>query len=178
MPNIIVTEFMSLDGVVENPSWTFKYWNDETAAFKAEETSDNQAMLLGRVTYQGFAVAWPNSKDAGADYFNNTRKYVVSTTLDTLEWNNSVLINGDVVDEIAKLKQQSGPEIVVHGSANLVQTLIQHNLVDRYRLLVYPVFLGKGKRLFQDDVAGSLKLLESRQLSSGVMGLIYEPERG
>jgi dihydrofolate reductase len=138
MRNLIVTEFLSLDGVMENPQWTFAYWNDETAAFKGEETSADEPLLLGRVTYEGFAAAWPQRKgaDSGADYFNGTRKYVVSTTLDTVEWNNSVLIKDNIIEEITRLKQEDGPDIVVHGSATLVQTLIQHGLVDRIRLLV------------------------------------------
>lgn len=179
MRKLIVTEFLSLDGVMEEPMWTFKYWNDETAAFKAEETSANEPLLLGRVTYQGFAAAWPQRKgvDSGADYFNGTRKYVVSTTLDKLDWNNSVLIKGNLVDEISKLKEQEGPDIVVHGSGTLVQTLMQHDLVDRYRLLVYPVVLGKGKRLFRTGSTASLALVETRAFSSGVAALIYEPER-
>ncbi len=177
MRNIIVTEFLSLDGVMENPGWTFPYWNDETAQFKGAETSNGEDMLLGRVTYQGFASVWPQSKDQGAAYFNGARKYVVSNTLDTLEWNNSVLIKGNAVEAITKLKQQDGPDIVVHGSGNLVQTLIQNGLVDRFRLLVYPVVLGKGQRLFEENAAVTLKLVEARPFSSGVTALIYEPEQ-
>lgn len=177
MRKLVVTAFLSLDGVVENPAWTFKYWNDEIAKFKGEETSASDALLLGRVTYQGFAAAWPESKDEGAVYFNNVPKYVVSTTLDTGEWNNSRLIKDNVAAEIAKLKQQDGKDITVHGSATLVQTLIHHDLVDRYRLLVYPVVQGKGKRLFQEGASTTLKLLESQSFSSGVTALVYEPER-
>lgn len=177
MRNLVVTEFLSLDGVMENPAWTFKYWNDEIANFKGEETSASDALLLGRVTYEGFAAAWPNSKDEGADYFNNIRKYVVSTTLDRADWNNSVIINGNVVEEIQKLKQQDGKDIVVHGSGNLIKTLMQHDLVDRYRLLIYPLVLGKGQRLFEEGTAEKLKLVESKSFSSGVVGIIYEPAR-
>jgi dihydrofolate reductase len=175
MRKLVVTEFLSLDGVMENPAWTFPYWNDEIATFKGEETSANEALLLGRVTYQGFAAAWPNSKDEGAAYFNNARKYVVSTTLDKVEWNNSVRIKDNIVAEIAKLKQQDGADLVVHGSATPVQTLMQHDLVDRYRLLVYPVVVGKGKRLFQEGTTAKLNLVETRSFSSGVAALIYEP---
>src|SRR4051812_7563620 len=177
MRNIMVTEFVSLDGVMENPAWTFPYWNDEIANFKGEESSSSDALLLGRVTYQGFAAAWPQSTDEGADYFNNVRKYVVSTTLDKAEWNNSTLIKDNVVEELTKLKQQDGKDIAVHGSATLVQTLIEHDLVDRYRLLVYPVVVGKGKRLFNEGTAATLKLVESQPLSGGVVAMIYEPER-
>jgi dihydrofolate reductase len=177
MRNLIVTEFVSLDGIMEDPAWTFPYWNDEIAAFKGEETSASDALLLGRVTYQGFAAAWPQSKDEGAAYFNSVRKYVVSSTLENAEWNNSIIIKDNVVEEIAKLKQQGGQDIAVHGSATLVQTLVQHDLVDRVRLLVYPVVLGKGKRLFKEGTTATLKLLESRSFSSGVAALIYEPNR-
>jgi len=178
MRNIVVTEFMSLDGVMEEPGWTFEYWNDEIAKFKGEESTASDALLLGRVTYQGFAAAWPQSNDEGADYFNSVRKYVVSETLEEpLEWNNSRLIKDDIVEQITDLKQQDGKDITVHGSAALVQTLMQHDLVDRYRLLVYPLIVGKGKRLFEEDTPATLKLLESQSFSSGVVALIYEPER-
>ncbi len=177
MRKIVVTEFLSLDGVMENPAWTFKYWNDEIAKFKGEETSASDALLLGRVTYEGFAAAWPESKDAGASYFNNVRKYVVSKTLARAEWNNSTLIKGNIIEEITKLKQQDGHDITVHGSATLVQTLMQHELVDCYRFLIYPLVVGKGKRLFKEDTTATLKLVKAQQFSSGVAALIYEPDR-
>lgn len=173
MRKLVVTEFLSLDGVMENPAWTVPYWNDEIAAFKGEETAASDALLLGRVTYQGFAAAWPQSKDEGADYFNNVRKYVVSTTLDRADWHNSTLINSDVFDAIRALKQQDGSDITIHGSATLVQSLIQHDLVDVYRLLVYPVIVGEGKRLFAEGFTASLQLMEARAFSSGVAALIY-----
>jgi dihydrofolate reductase len=177
MRSIIVTSFLSLDGVMEDPMWTLPYWNDETAQFKGEETTPNDILLLGRVTYEGFAAAWPQRTDveSGGVYFNGVRKYVVTNTLKTLEWNNSHIISGDIVAEITKLKGQDGENLVVHGSATLVQTLLQHNLVDRIRLLVYPVVLGKGKRLFQDNATVTLKLVESRTFSTGVVALVYEP---
>ena len=175
MRKLVVTEFLSLDGVMEAPMWTFKYWNDEIANFKGEESLASDALLLGRITYEGFAQAWPNSKDEGAPYFNNVRKYVVSTTLDKAEWNNSVIIKDNVVEEISKLKQQDGGDIAVHGSGKLVQTLIQNDLVDSYRMLVYPLVLGKGQRLFEEGTAATLELVETRPFSSGVVGLIYQP---
>lgn len=178
MRKIVVTEFMSLDGVVEEPAWTFPYWNDEIAEFKGEESSASDALLLGRVTYKGFAAAWPESKDEGADYFNNVRKCVVSETLEEpLEWNNSTLIKDNIVKQITDLKQQDGKDITVHGSATLVQTLMQHDLVDLYRLLVYPVVVGKGKRLFREGIPATLKLLGSQSFGSGVVALVYEPDR-
>ena len=180
MGKLVVTEFLSLDGVMEAPMWTFPYWNDEIAQFKSEETTANDVLLLGRVTYEGFAEAWPKRKDEdpGAAYFNNVRKYVVSTTLkEPLEWKNSVLIKGNIVDEIAKLKQQNAENLVVHGSGNLIQTLMQHDLVDGYRLIIYPVVLGEGQRLFIDQNKLKLKLVESRPFSSGAVGMVYEPDR-
>lgn len=177
MRKLVVTEFLSLDGVMENPGWTFKYWNDETAGFKGAESLSGDALLLGRVTYEGFAAAWPGRTDDGAEYFNGVRKYVVSTTLEKAEWNNSVLIKDNVVEEIRKLKQQDGGDIIVHGSGNLVQTLREHDLVDSYRLLVYPLVLGQGQRLFEDGAAATLRLVESQTFSTGVMALVYEPDR-
>ncbi len=177
MRNVVVTEFMSLDGVMEEPVWTAPYWNYDIAKFKGDEQDSSDALLLGRVTYQGFAAAWPESADEGADYMNNVPKYVVSTTLDKVEWNNSTLIKDNIVAEVTKLKQQDGQDILVYGSATLVQTLMQHDLVDRYRLLVYPVVVGQGKRLFQEGTTATLKLLESQSFSSGVVALIYEPDR-
>jgi dihydrofolate reductase len=177
MSNLIVTEFLSLDGVMDSPMWTMPYWNDEIAGFKGEETSANQVMLLGRVTYEGFAQAWPDSQDEGAPYFNGARKYVVSNTLDKADWNNSHIIRGDLPTEINKLKQQHSEDIVVHGSGLLVESLMQHDLIDRYRLLIYPVVLGKGKRLFPDGFQTTLKLVKTQAFSSGVTALIYEPER-
>ncbi len=130
------------------------------------------------MTYQGFAAAWPQSEDEGADYFNNVRKYVVSETLEEpLEWNNSTLIKGDIVEEVTGLKRQDGKDITVHGSATLTQTLMRHDLVDRYRLLVYPLVVGKGKRLFTEGIPATLRLLESRSFGSGVVALVYEPDR-
>jgi dihydrofolate reductase len=176
--NIVVTEFVSLDGVMEDPRWTFKYWNDEIAGFKGEESSASDALLLGRVTYEGFAAAWPQRKDEGAEYFNSVRKYVVSESLEEpLEWNNSTLIKGDIVEQVTDLKRQDGKDIMVHGSATLAQTLMRHDLVDVYRLLVYPVVLGGGKRLFGEGIPATLKLLESQSFGSGVVALVYEPDR-
>lgn len=177
MRKLVVTEFISLDGVIENPGWTFPYWNDEIASFKGDESESSDALLLGRVTYEGFAAAWPERKGDGAEYFNGVRKYVVSTTLDRADWNNSVLIKDNIVEEIKKLKQQDGTNITVHGSGKLVQTLIKHDLVDSLRLLVYPVVLGKGQRLFEEGTEAKLKLTEARALDKGVTALIYEPER-
>jgi dihydrofolate reductase len=180
MRTLTVTEFMSLDGVVQDPMWTFPYWNDEIAKFKAEETTPNDVLLLGRVTYEGFAQAWPPrglDAESGGIYFNPVRKYVISNTLDKVEWQNSVLVKGDVVEEVKKLKAQDGENLVVHGSIMLAQTLLQAGLVDTVRLLVYPVVLGKGKRLFHDGFETKFNRVDARVFSSGVTGLIYEPVR-
>ena len=178
MRKITVSMFMSLDGVMEEPKWTSPYWNDEIANFKDNELFAHDALLLGRVTYQGFAESWPSQTDEQgyADRMNSMPKHVVSTTLTTTEWNNSHLIKANVVEEIAKLKQQPGQDILVFGSDTLVQTLIQHDLVDQYNLLVYPVVLGSGKRLFGDESKASLKLIETKAFSS-VVALIYQSER-
>lgn len=176
MRKIVVTEFVSLDGVIEAPMWSAPYWNDDIAEFKDVEQRVADTMLLGRVTYEGFAQAWPQSEDDGADYMNNTPKYVVSTTLESADWNNSTIISENVVDEIKKLKAQDGKDILVYGSGNLVQTLIKHDLVDSYRLLVYPVLVGEGVKLFQDGAESTLKLVETQTFGS-VMAMVYEPVR-
>lgn len=177
MRKIIVTEFVSLDGVMEHPAWSAPYWNDQIASFKAEDQLATGALLLGRVTYQGFAAAWPGRTDDGAEYMNSVPKHVVSNTLTHLEWNNSRLMAGDAVEGITRLKQDDGPDLLVYGSAALVQTLIQHDLADTYRLLIYPVVLGKGKRLFQDGTTATLRLVKSDVFSTGVNALVYEPVR-
>src|SRR5947209_12471681 len=129
--------------------WTFEIARgDEGDKFKLDETMEAQAQLLGRVTYEAFAEAWPSREGEFADQFNTMPKYVVSSTLDEAEWNNSTVLKGDVVDAVSKLKQDVDGEIVVHGSVQLVQTLLEHDLVDELRLMVYPVVLGSGKRLF------------------------------
>src|SRR5438876_1281731 len=158
MGRIVVTEFVSLDGVVEDPggSEDFKYggWSfefnrgEEGDRFKLDEALDAEALLLGRVTYEGFAAAWPSRDDEFADKFNSMPKYVVSSTLADPEWNNSTVVKGDVAKEVAKLRQERDGDIVVHGSARLVQTLLEHALVDELRLMVFPVVLGTGKPLF------------------------------
>ena len=177
---IVVTQFMTLDGVVESPQdWSFPYWSDETAKFKSDELLATAAHLLGRVTYEGFAAAWPDRTDAQgfADRMNGLPKYVVSTSLKKAEWNNSHIIKTNAADEIAKLKKRSGDDILVAGSMTLIRMLMEHDLVDEYRLLMYPIVLGKGKRLFTDGMAASLRLTESKPMGSGVVLLRYEPDR-
>jgi dihydrofolate reductase len=185
---IVVTEFVSLDGVMEDPGgsenfaqggWSFKISRgDEGDEFKLDETFASEALLLGRVTYEGFAEAWPSREGEFADKFNSMPKYVVSSTLAEPEWNNSTVLRGDVLEEVAKLRQEQDGDIVVHGSARLVQTLIEHDLVDELRLMVYPVVLGSGKRLFgETGDKKPLRLVDSKVVGDGVTILIYEPVR-
>lgn len=187
MRKIIVSEFVSLDGVMEDPGgaekfkhggWTGAYWHDEIGQYKFEELFASDALLLGRKTYQGFAAAWPSMTDEEgfADRMNGLPKYVVSTTLQEVEWHNSRLIKGNIAEEVSQLKQQAGQHILVFGSGTLVQTLMQHNLIDEYRLLVFPVVLGSGKQIFKGgDDRVSLKLIEAKTFASGVVALSYQP---
>jgi len=173
---LAATLFMSLDGVVESPEkWSFPFWSDETQKFKLNELRTTDALLLGRVTYEGFAAAWPSRKDTDgfADRFNSMPKFVVSKTLKKLDWNNSHLIKGDLATEVSRLKQQEGQDIVIHGSPTLIRSLLPHDLIDEYRLLVYPLVLGRGKRLFDDASQAKLKLAESEAFSKGVVKLVY-----
>ena len=162
MGNIIVTEFITLDGVIDTPSWSASYWNDDIAAFKATEFNMSNGQLLGRITYDGFVQAWPDSKDEGAEVINNMPKYVVSTTLKRADWNNSHIISDNVAAEIRKLKGEFTGDLIVSGSATLIEFLIAEYLVDEYHLLVYPVVVGTGKRLFKEGSEAKLKLIETK----------------
>jgi dihydrofolate reductase len=167
---------MTLDGVVEAPDkWSFPFWSDESGKFKSDELRATDALLLGRVTYEGFAAAWPGRKDEEgfADRFNSMPKYVASKTLKKLEWNNSHVIKGDLAAEVSKLKQEPGQDIVIHGSPTLIRSLMPHDLIDEYRLLVYPLVLGRGKRLFDESSEANLELAESQAFSKGVVKLVY-----
>jgi dihydrofolate reductase len=181
---IVVTEYISVDGVVEAPSGTENFerigWTDafsrgpEGDQFKLDETRASDALLLGRVTYDGFAPVWPQYEGELADKFNGMPKYVVSQTLSNPEWNNTTVFTGDVVEEVTRLKEQYEGDIVVHGSPQLAQTLIEHGLVDALHLQVYPVIVGAGKRLFSDTTATKrLRLAEARTVGD-VHILIYE----
>jgi dihydrofolate reductase len=182
---IVVTEFVSLDGVMEDPGgsenfrhggWSFEISRgDEGDKFKLDEAFASDALLLGRKTYEGFAAAWPSRDGEFADKFNSMPKYVVSSTLQNPEWNNSTVLNGDLAQEVAKLKQQHDGDIVVHGSAQLVQSLLEQDLVDELRLMVFPVVLGSGKRLFgETSDKKPLKLADSKTVGDGVDILIYK----
>ena len=173
---IVITEFITLDGVIEDPhKWSFPFWNDETEKFKGDELFASDAHLIGRITYEGFAAAWPSRTGDFADRMNNLPKYVVSTTLEKADWNNSHVIRKNVAEEISKIKQKPGRDILVHGSATLAETLRQNNLVDEYHLLVYPIVLGTGKRLFKQPDRSDLKLVESKSFGTGVVMLRYQP---
>jgi dihydrofolate reductase len=185
---IIVSEFVSLDGVMEAPGggedfkyagWTFEIKRGEEGdKFKLDEAMDSEALLLGRRTYDGFAAAWPNIKGEFADKFNSMPKYVISSTREKGEWNNTIMLNGDVVKEVTALKEKVKGNIVVHGSAMLVQALIENDLVDELRLMVFPVILGMGKRLFgETSDKKALRLTSAKTVGDGIEILIYEPTK-
>jgi dihydrofolate reductase len=184
MGRIVVTEFVSVDGVVEDPGgsenfkyggWTFEIDRGEGDEFKVDETRESEALLLGRVTYEGFAQSWPSRSGEFADKFNAMPKYVVSSTLEEPEWNNSSVLTGDVAQAVSKLRREHSGSIVVHGSVQLVQTLLEHDLVDELRLMVFPVVLGSGKRLFgQTSDKKRLHLADSKVVGDGVVILVYD----
>lgn len=179
MRKITAGLFISLDGVIEAPhEWHFPYFNDEMGATVGAQMEAADSMLLGRVTYQEFASYWPDQTEEEneiAGHMNGTPKYVVSTTLDSVDdWQNSTLVKGDFVEEITKLKQQDGKDIGVTGSAMLVRSLMQHGLLDELHLLVHPIVVGSGKQLFPDGTGQlPLKLLDSKIFDNGVLYLVY-----
>jgi len=191
MRKLIVSTFLTLDGVMQAPGgpgeddsggfayggWSVNYWDEKMGQVMAEATSKPFAMVLGRKTYDIMAAHWPHaSEEEGATVFNEATKYVASRSRPTLEWSNSVLIEGDVAEGIAALKQEDGPELQVHGSGNLIQTLMHHNLVDEFRLMIFPLVIGSGKRLFAEGtIPSALKLVDSMVSSTGVMIGTYEP---
>ena len=186
MGRIVVTEFVSLDGVVEAPGggedfehggWSFETSRGEEGdKFKLDEALGAEALLLGRVTYEGFAAAWPSRSGEFADKFNSMPKYVVSSTLGEPEWTNSTVLRGDVAEEVPRLREAHAGDIVVHGSPRLVQSLIEHELVDELRLMVFPVVLGSGKRLFgSTSDKRRLQLADSKTVGDGVAILVYRP---
>ena len=189
MRKLAVGTFLTLDGVMQAPGgpgedpsggfthegWSVNYWDDRMGQIMGEFMSKPYDLLLGRKTYEIFAAHWPKVTDGSGDSLNSAKKYVASKTLQTVDWNNSTLIKGDVGEQVAALKDQSGPEIQVHGSGNLIQTLMKNDLIDEYRLWVFPVLLGGGKRLFADGtIPAGLKLLDTQTSSTGVVIAIYE----
>jgi dihydrofolate reductase len=188
MGKLVVTEFISLDGIIEDPGgvegsphggWSFRFPTPEGQQFKFEELLAGDVQLMGRVTYEGFAAAWPAMEETAGEFgkrMNSMPKVVVSTTLTEATWNNTTIISGDVADAVARLKDQYDGDILVAGSATLVDTLREHGLVDEYRLMVHPVVLGRGKRLFKDGAAETdLELVESRKVGPDVLLLTYRP---
>jgi dihydrofolate reductase len=191
MRKLIVQTFVTLDGVMQAPGgpgeddsggfahggWSVNYWDDQMGEVMGEATSRPFAMVLGRRTYDIMAAYWPTApEETGAKVFNDATKYVASRGRPTLEWSNSVPIEGDAADGLAALKREDGPELQVHGSANLIQTLLRHNLVDEYRLWVFPVVIGSGKRLFGDGaIPSGLRLVDSKVSTTGVVMGIWEP---
>jgi len=188
MGRIVVTEFISLDGIIEDPGgaegtanggWSFRFPTPDGERFKADELAASDAQLLGRVTYEGFAAAWPAMEEAVGEFavrMNNMPKAVVSTTITEATWKNTRIITGNVPAEVARLKDQHAGDILVAGSATLVDTLRKHDLVDEYRLLYFPVHLGSGKKLFRDGArAAALRLLSATTTNTGVIIATYEP---
>ncbi|MGH2792821.1 MAG: dihydrofolate reductase family protein [Actinomycetota bacterium] len=192
MRDLIVTTFLTLDGVMQGPGgpeedtsggfksggWSVNYWDDDMGRFMDEKVLSNGfAMVLGRKTYEIMAAYWPDAPvEAGAKVFNDATKYVASRSKPALKWQNSIALDGDAADAIAKLKRENGPELQVHGSGNLARSLIGSELVDRYYLWVFPVVVGSGKRLFADGIAPSaLKLVDSTVSTTGVVIGTYEP---
>lgn len=191
MRKLIVSTFLTLDGVMQAPGgpeedpdggfawggWSVNYWDDKMAAVMGEATSRPFALVLGRKTYEIFAAHWPHaSEEAGGKVFNEATKYVASRTLRSVEWSNSVLIEGDAAEGVAALKEEDGPELQVHGSGNLIQTLLRHGLVDEFRLMTFPVVVGRGKRLFSDGaVPAGLELVDHDVSTTGVVIATYVP---
>ena len=185
MAKVVVSQFITLDGVVEDPGgsedldrggWAFDFdRGPEGDKFKLDELMASDSLLLGRVTYEGFAEAWPSRSDEFADKFNSMPKYVVSSTMESADWNNSTLIKDDVAGEVAKLREAPGGDILVNGSVQLVQTLIENHLVDELRLMVFPVVLGTGKRLFDEASDSTSFRLTDTKPAGETLVLIYEP---
>jgi len=191
MRKLIVSTFLTLDGVMQAPGgpgeddsggfahggWSVNYWDEQMARVMGEAMSTPFDLVLGRKTYDIFAAHWPHATDdAGAKPLNDATKYVASRGHPTLEWSNSVLIEGDAAEGIAALKKEDGPKLQVHGSRNLIQTLLCHNLVDQYRLWVFPLVIGSGKRLFSEGtIPSGLKLVDSKVSTTGVVMGTYEP---
>lgn len=174
MRKLIVTEFLSLDGVYEEATPWRRDYNPDDGQFKYDELFESDALLLGRVTYEGFAKYWSTATGSFAERMNSLPKFVATTTLESLEWNATAL-EGDVVAAVEALKRQEGQSILTYGSGTFVQTLLRHGLVDELRLMIFPLVLGRGKRLFSSENRLSLNLTSSRNLGAGVMLLIYEP---
>ncbi|MDO7846526.1 dihydrofolate reductase family protein [Hymenobacter sp. M29] len=174
MSKVIAAEYLTLDGVMENPAWTAPYFNEELGEFQGELMASADALLLGRVTYEAFAEAWPNAPDApDAEIMNRLPKYVASRTLQTAGWNAEIM-QGDVAAEVARLKQEPGQNLLIYGSGQLVEYLRRHGLIDTYRLMVFPLVLGSGQHLFTTEIGSDFKLVSSHATRTGVLVLTYE----
>lgn len=181
MSKIVVTEFVSLDGVFEDPHlWHFPFFNDAAGEYKDQELRATDALLLGRKTYEVFAGSWPErSGDAFSDKFNSMPKHVVSTTLESAEWNNSHIITGDLAAALADLKSQYEQDIYIHGSGDLANSLMRQGLIDEIRLMVHPIVVGKGRRFFSDGTTiDALKLVDVTTYNTGVVLLTLQPTQG
>lgn len=179
MKRIVWAEYVSVDGVVDNPTWAQPFWNDEIAKVQKDQLFRSDALLLGRVTYEAFKAAWPTRTDPDgfADRMNRLPKYVASRTLKDSMWNATVM-QGDVPDAVSRLKRQNGGDILMYGSDTLAHTLVEHDLIDEIRLMVHPVIVGRGKRLLADGVsAKTLRLVDTTSISSGIVMMRYEPAR-
>jgi len=181
MRKIIVSTYATLDGVIENPqNWSFDYFDEEAGKFAVTQLFAADTLLLGRETYQSFAEAWPDRSDeAGfADRINSMDKYVVSTTLtEPLEWGPATLIKDNVIEEVTKLKQQPGQDILIYGTGRLAHTLLEHGLLDEHRLWIVPIIWGSGKRIFEEMDTTTLELVETKTLPSGTVILTHKPTR-
>jgi dihydrofolate reductase len=179
MRKLKVAELLSLDGVMELPNtWAFPFMTEEIGMDVASSLSKIDTLLYGRVTYEEMADAWPSRTGEMADRFNSLPKYVVSTTLSEVTWNNSTLIKENIAEEVSKLKHEIGQDILLLGSRDLVHTLMQHDLIDEYDLTIFPIVLGSGgKRLFREGINKTLRLVESKTYSTGVVSLTYQPIR-
>jgi len=191
MRELVVSTFLTLDGVMQAPGgpeeddsggfahggWSVNYFDEQVGRFMGETMGAPFDLVLGRKTYDIFAAYWPNApEEAGAKPLNDATKYVASRGRPTLEWSNSVLIEGDAAEGVTALKEEDGPELQVHGSGNLIQTLLRHNLIDRYRLLIFPVVIGSGKRLFSEGtIPSGLRLVDGEVSTTGVIMGTYEP---
>ena len=175
---LVATEYVTLDGIFEEPGqWSFPFFSEEASQFKWRELQASDALLLGRKTYEGFAAAWP-TMEAGefGEKMNAMPKFVVSSTLETADWTGSILVKGDLGSEIAGLKDQPGQDLLLSGSGQLFNALKQANLIDLYRLMVHPIVLGKGSRLFEDGAEQTvLKLTNQETFDTGIVILEYEP---
>ncbi|HXF36973.1 MAG TPA: dihydrofolate reductase family protein [Actinomycetota bacterium] len=190
MRKLVANTFVSLDGVMQAPGgpeedpsggfahggWSVSFWDERMAQAMGEFMGKPFDLVLGRRTYEIFAAYWPHTDEPGAAELNRATKYVASRTLDALEWEHSQLLEGDVAEAVARLKEEDGPELQVHGSSNLIQTLLRHGLIDRFRVWIFPVVLGTGKRLFGEGAPpAALRLVDHEVSSTGVVMATYEP---